>query len=169
MTIIFEGTPTTSWIEAIGAAIAALLAILSLVMSIRTDRKTNVSHRLIRLETQLQSLVAGIADVDKRHLSSPTATDNQRAEIVAAKTQEYEALYTVYKNAFPESDRHKFDRAVASIKTLEDRALAAAGGHNQQALNQATAAYVTAIANFVNSLKSDSEKRLAEVSRHFDE
>jgi len=169
MTIILEGTPTTSWIEAAGSAVAALLAILSLVMSIRTDRKTGASRRLIRLESQLQNLVAGIADVDKRHLSSPTSTKNQLAEIVAEKTQEYESLYTVYKNAFPESDRHKFDRELVSIRMLEEQAVAAAVGHNQQALNQATATYVDAMANFVNSFKAASEKHLAEVSRKFDE
>lgn len=169
MTIIFEAPSTATWIEAVGSAVAALLAIFSLVMSIRTDRKTSSTGRLIRLESQLQNLVAGIADVDKRHLSSPTSTTNQLAEIVAEKTQEYESLYTVYKNAFPESDRHKFDRELVSLRTLEEKAVAAAIGHNQHALDQATTAYVTAMANFVNSFKAASGKQLAEVSRKFDE
>ena len=50
MTIIFEAPSTTSWIEAVGSAVAALLAILSLVMSIRTDRKTGSTRRLLRLQ-----------------------------------------------------------------------------------------------------------------------
>ena len=168
MIITFEGTSTTAWTEAIGSAVAALLAILSLVISIRTDRKTKRASSFIRLETQFQNLVAGIANVDKSHLSSPTHTRDEKIAIVAAKSDEYEALYTVYKNVFSESERSELDRKLGSIKTLEDQALAARNGP-PQTFNQLREAYFDALITFVNSLKAESDRRLAEVSRQLDE
>jgi hypothetical protein len=151
------------WIEASGAALAAVLSIISLVVSIKTDRKTKTNQRLFWLERQLHELVDRIETVDKTNLSSPGDDENKLALIVANKMQEYAALFSVYKYSLPQHAEQKLSRDLVSIQTLEGAAIRAANAHSAD-LNEASLAYVNAMANFVITLKNTAANRLAQVS-----
>ena len=108
-----------------------------------------------------------IETVDKAHLASPADDDNERAVIVAAKTQEYTAIFSVYKNALPHEIEQQLTIEINSIQVLEDAALRAAKTHSRD-FQTATSNYILAMASFANALKKSSTERLQQVCRELD-
>jgi len=158
-----ESASIPSWVEAASAALAVILSVISMYMSVRTDKRARVSRRQFLNQKNLQEMVDRIETIDKSALSSPESDMNELALIVAKKMQEYEAVFAVYKQYLPEAVRQKLNDNLTSIKNLGDAAVNAAKIKSAD-LNKLRSEYFNAMANFVIDFKRESHASLEQAS-----
>jgi hypothetical protein len=158
-----ESTSLPSWIEAAGSALAVVLSVISMGMSVRTDKRARVGQQLLLRQKNLQDLVDRIETIDKASLSSPGSSVSQLQLIVAGKTQEYEALFSVYKQYLPRAARQTLSDNLASINHLQKAAVSAVQAKSADS-NKIASEYFDAMANFVVDFKRESTASLEQAS-----
>ena len=157
------GKEITDVIEAAASVGALILSIAAIVISIRTEKKTKNIQRLARREKDLKELVDRIEKVDVANLASPNDDDNKRALIVAAKMEQYGAIFSIFKHSLPEKTEKRLSADIASMGALQDAAVDAANRQSAD-MNERYRDYVYAMANFVNDFKRVSAESLTRVS-----
>ncbi len=156
-------TDVSGPVQAIASVAALILSFVAFVKSTKTERYSRRVLSISQKADSLREIIREIENTKMKNLGRPDNNDAERAQIVASKTQAYEAIFKTYGQSLLPATADEIAELLRQIEGHSKAALQAQG------VGETFREYIKCMAAFVIKMEKipheELEKAAAELNR----